>query len=99
MRKRLKDLQQEAKTIEDVRGKGSMVAVESVEDKQTKKPPVELVRKVQVKCLERGVLVWNAGQWPNVIRFLLPLSDYREHADKGLNMFSDVVKETQRQLK
>ena len=98
MLKRLKDLQQETKTIGDVRGKGMMVAAEFVEDRRTKKPAIELVKKVQAKCLERGVLVWKAGHWPNVIRFLPPLVITRDHIDKGLDIFADVVKEVERQL-
>jgi diaminobutyrate-2-oxoglutarate transaminase len=98
MIKRLKDLQQETKTIGEVRGKGLMVAAEFVEDKRTKKPAVELVKKIQLRCLEHGVLVWKAGHWPNVIRFLPPLVITREHIDKGLDVFSEVVKEAEREL-
>jgi diaminobutyrate-2-oxoglutarate transaminase len=98
MIKRLKDLQQETKTMGEVRGKGLMVAAEFVEDKGTKKPAVELVKKIQLRCLERGVLVWKAGHWPNVIRFLPPLVITRDHIDKGLDVFSEVVKEAEREL-
>ena len=98
MLRRLKDLQQETKTIGDVRGKGMMVAAEFVEDKQTKKPAIDLVKKVQARCLERGVLVWKAGHWPNVIRFLPPLVITHEHVDKGLDIFSEAVKEAERGL-
>ena len=98
MIKRLKDLQQETKTIGEVRGKGLMVAAEFVENKRTKKPAVELVKKIQLRCLERGVLVWKAGHWLNVIRFLPPLVITREHIDKGLDVFSEVVKEAEREL-
>ena len=98
MMRRLKDLQQETKTMGEVRGKGLMVAAEFVEDKRTKKPAVELVKKIQLRCLERGVLVWKAGHWPNVIRFLPPLVITRDHIDKGLDVFSEVVKEAEREL-
>ncbi len=99
MLRRLKDLQQETKTVGDVRGKGMMVAAEFVEDKKTKKPATELVKRIQAKCLERGVLVWKAGHWPNVIRFLPPLVITRDHMDKGLDVFSDAVKEAERELR
>ncbi len=99
MSRRLKELQQETTTIGDVRGKGMMVAAEFVEDKKTKKPATELVKRIQAKCLERGVLVWKAGHWPNVIRFLPPLVITRDHIDKGLDVFSDAVKEAERELK
>ena len=97
MLKRLKDLQRETKTIGEVRGKGMMLAAEFVEDKQTKKPAIELVKRVQAKCFERGVLVWKAGHWPNVIRFLPPLVITHEHVEKGLDIFSDAVKEAERE--
>ncbi|MGD0550872.1 MAG: aspartate aminotransferase family protein [Candidatus Bathyarchaeia archaeon] len=98
MMRRLKDLQQETKTIGEVRGKGLMVAAEFVEDRRTKKPAVDLVKKIQFRCFERGVLVWKAGHWPNVVRFLPPLVITRDHIDKGLDVFSDVVKEAEREL-
>ena len=97
--KRLKDLQQETKTLGDVRGKGMMVGAEFVEERETKKPAVELVKKIQAKCLERGVLIWRGGHWPNVIRFLPPLVITREHMDKSLDEFSDAVKEAERELR
>jgi len=96
MLKRLKELQQETKTIGEVRGKGMMVAAEFVEDKRTKRPALELVKKIQARCFERGVLVWKAGHWPNVIRFLPPLVIMRNHIDKGLDVFSETVKEAER---
>ena len=98
MLRRLKDLQQETKTMGEVRGKGLMVAAEFVEDRRTKKPAVELVNKIQFRCFERGVLVWKAGHWPNVVRFLPPLVITRDHIDKGLDVFSEVVKEAEREL-
>jgi diaminobutyrate-2-oxoglutarate transaminase len=98
MMRRLKDLQQETKTMGEVRGKGLMVAAEFVEDRRTKKPAVELVKKIQFRCFERGVLVWKAGHWPNVVRFLPPLVITRDHIDKGLDVFSEVVKEAEREL-
>jgi diaminobutyrate-2-oxoglutarate transaminase len=98
MMKRLKDLQKETKTIGEVRGKGLMIAAEFVEDKRTKKPAVDLVKKIQLRCFERGVLVWKAGHWPNVVRFLPPLVITRDHIDKGLDIFSEVVKEAEREL-
>ncbi len=97
MLKRLQELQQGCSTIGDVRGRGLMVAAEFVEDKKSKKPGVELVNRIQKRCLERGVLVFKAGHWPNVIRFLPPLIIRHDHIDKGLDIFSDVVKEVERE--
>ena len=95
--KRLKELEGESRIVGDVRGRGLMVATEFVKDKKTKKPDTEIVKKIQTKCLERGVLVWKAGHWPNVIRFLPPLVITRDHIDKGLDVFCEVVKELERE--
>ena len=99
MLKRLRDLQRETKMIGDVRGRGLMVASEFVEDQRTKKPAVEPVKRVHVKCLEHGVLVWKAGHWPNVIRFLPPLVITQTHIDRGLDVFSDAVKEAEHEIR
>jgi len=99
MLKRLRELQHETKTIGDVRGKGMMVAAEFVEDRLTKRPAIELVKRIQAKCFERGVLVWRVGHWPNVIRFTPSLVITRNHMDRGLEIFSDAVKEAERELK
>jgi 4-aminobutyrate aminotransferase-like enzyme len=92
-------MQQGSSIIGDVRGRGLMVAAEFVEDKKSKKPGVEFVKKIQKRCLEKGVLVFKAGHWPNVIRFLPALIIRHDHIDKGLDVFSDVVKEVEREAR
>jgi len=99
MLKRLQEMQQGSSIIGDVRGRGLMVAAEFVEDRRTKKPGVELVKKIQKRCLEKGVLVFKAGHWPNVIRFLPALIIRHDHIDKGLDVFSDIVKEVEREAR
>ncbi len=91
--KTLKDLQDEVNHIGDVRGKGLFLGVEFVEDKDTKKPAEDLLKKVVAKCLERGVVVWKGGHWINVARFIPALTITKELLFKGLEIFSEVVKE------
>lgn len=98
MLKRLNEIAEQSKYAGEARGKGLMCAIEFVEDKKTKKPAVEFVKKVQTKCLERGIVVWKAGHWPNVIRFLPPLVITRDLVDKGLDIFSEAVKEVERSV-
>jgi diaminobutyrate-2-oxoglutarate transaminase len=90
--KMLKDLQDEVSCIGDVRGKGLFLGVEFVEDTETKKPAEELLKKVVGQCLERGVIIWKGGHWINVARFIPALTITKELLDKGLDIFSEVVK-------
>jgi len=96
MLKRLNEIAEQSKYAGEARGRGLMCAIEFVEDKKTKKPAVEFVKKVQRTCLERGIIVWKAGHWPNVIRFLPPLVITRDLVDRGLDIFSEAVKETEK---
>ena len=59
--------------IADVRGLGSMVAVE-FSDPQTGEPSPAFTQKVQAHALEAGLLLLSCGVYGNVIRFLYPLT-------------------------
>jgi len=88
----LKDLAEESKFIGDVRGKGLMIGIELVEDKETKKPAKELTQKVQRECFKKGLIVWKAGHYSNVIRLLPPLIITEELMMKGLEILTDVLR-------
>ena len=62
----LKDLAEESKTIGEARGKGLMLAVEFVKDKNTKEPFKKLATKIRLEAFKRGVIVWKAGHYTNV---------------------------------
>ena len=59
--------------IADIRGLGSMVAVE-FSDPQTGEPSPEFTKRVQDRALAAGVLLLSCGVYGNVIRFLYPLT-------------------------
>lgn len=88
----LVDLAEESKYIGDARGKGLMLAVEFVKDKATKEPFKDFAEKVQIETFKRGVIVWKAGGYGNIIRFLPPLVITEELMMKGLEIFRDSVK-------
>jgi len=92
---RLQDFAEECESIGDVRGKGLMIGLEFVKDKETKEPWKEIVTDIQLKCLKKGVLVWKAGRFGNVIRFLPPLVITSELLETGLDIFEDCVKEAE----
>jgi len=98
MLERLQVLMDESRYIGDVRGKGLMVGIEFVKDKKTKKPADAVAREVRKQCYMRGLIVELGGHYSNVVRFLPPLVLTEELADKGLHVFNEAVKDTERNL-
>ena len=89
---RLEELKGESKYIGDVRGKGMMIGVEFVKDKESKKPWPEIVREVQKACYEKGLITEVGGHYQNVIRFLPPLVLTKELAETGIDIFAEAAK-------
>jgi len=49
------------------------------------------VLNIVLKCMERGVLVLDAGR--NILRFLPPLVIEREHIDRVIDILDTVMEE------
>ncbi len=69
--------------ITDIRGLGSMVAVEFA-DPKTRKPDAAMATRVQQDALSRGLLLLTCGTYANVIRFLYPLTIPEAQFDAAL---------------
>lgn len=78
--------QKEFEIIGDVRGKGPMLALELVENRETKNPAPKETRALVNFCFERGLIVLSCGTYGNVIRFLMPLVITDEQLDKGISI-------------
>src|SRR5690625_3818138 len=72
--------------IGDIRRLGSMVAVELVEDRETKQPSKEKTSAIKKYANDNGLLLLSAGLKGNVIRFLAPLNITEQELEKGLNI-------------
>jgi len=79
MRGRLRDMASRSSLIGDVRGRGAMVAMELVDDPETKHPAKDAANRVIEESYKQGVILLKAGTFDNVIRFLPPLT-----IDEGL---------------
>ena len=69
--------------VGDVRGRGLMIGIELVIDKETKERAPELRDSLESKAFERGLLVLGAG--PSTIRLCPPLVITKEQADFALD--------------
>lgn len=89
----LKELEADSDIVGEARGKGLMLGVELVTDKETKEPAPELARALRAACHRRGLLIEVGGHYNNVARFLPPLIVTDELALKGIDVFADALKE------
>ena len=85
LKARLNGLKAKVPTIADVRGPGSMVAVEFL-DPKTHAPDADFTKRVQAEALARGLMVLVCGVYGNVIRFLHPLTIEDAVFNEGLDI-------------
>jgi alanine-glyoxylate transaminase/(R)-3-amino-2-methylpropionate-pyruvate transaminase len=69
----LEKLQQKHALIGDVRGRGLMIGVELVKDRQTKEPAKAECARVLELARELGLLIGKGGLWGQTIRIKPPL--------------------------
>jgi 4-aminobutyrate aminotransferase len=94
MKNRLLEGASETRIIGDVRGRGFMIGIELVEDKETREPlGPDTIGKVVFGLLNRGVIMVPCGRYGNVLRFMPPLTITREHCEKATDILLEVVKE------
>jgi 4-aminobutyrate aminotransferase len=92
----LRALQDTHPIVGDVRGRGLMIGVELVRNRQTKERAVEERNAVVQAMFRRGILILGAGK--NAIRFAPPLVLTREQADIILRLFGESLTEVARGL-
>jgi len=78
--------------VGDVRGLGSMMAIEFVKDRETRTPDPDAVAKVSAYCLQHGVITMRAGLYTNCIRLLMPLVITDEHLQEGLDVLDAAIR-------
>jgi 4-aminobutyrate aminotransferase len=89
----LKDLAGKHPLIGDVRGRGLMIGVELVRDRQTKERATSERDAVVTAAFNRGLLVLGAGK--NAVRFSPPLVLTRGEADTAVRIFDEALMEVE----
>lgn len=90
---RFSDMQARNEIIGEVRGKGAMLAMELVEDRESKKPATEKAKALVSRCFEKGLVLLSCGNFGNVIRTLMPLVITDEQLDRGLAILEESLAE------
>lgn len=73
LKERLTDLQRRQPLIGDVRGRGLLLGVELVRDRDTKEPAVQETADVHEGAKNRGLLIGKGGLYGNVMRIKPPM--------------------------
>jgi 4-aminobutyrate aminotransferase len=84
-----KALMEKHPLIGDVRGRGLMIGIELVRDRETKERATTERDRVVQECFTRGLLVLGAG--PNAIRLCPPLVLTKSQADTALEILSAAI--------
>ena len=74
-------LKEKHKIIGDVRGKGLMLGIELVKDRQSKEPAREECAQILESCKEMGLLLGKGGLWGQTVRFSPPMCIHEQDAD------------------
>jgi 4-aminobutyrate aminotransferase/(S)-3-amino-2-methylpropionate transaminase len=77
--------------IGEVRGIGAMQAVELVRSPETKEPAAEETKQIVRYAYEHGLILFSAGTYENVVRFLVPLVVTDEQLDEGLDVLEAAI--------
>ena len=93
--KRLTELKENSEVVGDVRGKGLMIGMEIVEDKESKKPAPQKASDIMSRSWKRGINVITCGV--STVRVAPPLVITRELVDTALNIIEDVTKEVEKE--
>jgi 4-aminobutyrate aminotransferase/(S)-3-amino-2-methylpropionate transaminase len=86
LRARMLGWQKKHAVVGDVRGLGSMMAMELVRDPKTKTPADTETKALIAKARDNGVLLLSAGTYGNVVRFLMPLTIEDAVLNEGLDV-------------
>lgn len=89
--KRLEELKETCNIVGDVRGKGLMIGVELVEDKETKKTASQKAAEVILRSWKRGVAVVSCGA--STIRILPPLTIQNDVLGAALDIVENTINE------
>ena len=82
--------------VGDVRGRGLMIGIELVKDKQTREPATTLRNRVEMLAFERGLMILGCGE--TSIRLCPPLLLKEEEATVGLDILEDVLTQVEKEF-
>jgi 4-aminobutyrate aminotransferase/(S)-3-amino-2-methylpropionate transaminase len=93
VRAKMDALQRKHELVGDVRGKGPMLAMELVRDREKKTPAADETKRLVKLCYEKGLVLVSCGSHGNVVRTLMPLVITDEQLDRGFQILDSALQE------
>ena len=82
--------------VGDVRGRGLMIGIELVKNRETREPATELRNRVEMLAFERGLMILGCGE--TSIRLCPPLIVSEEEATVALDILEDVLTQVEKEF-
>ncbi|MBD1379497.1 4-aminobutyrate--2-oxoglutarate transaminase [Metabacillus arenae] len=86
-------LKKKSALIGEIRGAGAMMAFELVRDHSTLEPADKETMEIIQRCMHKGVILFKAGLYNNVLRFLVPLVISEEELLEALDIIEECIME------
>lgn len=95
---KLESLRTSVPQIADVRGLGAMIAVE-FNKVGNGEPDADFTKRVQLRALDRGLVLLTCGVYANALRFLFPLTIQDKVFDEALGILEEALTAEAKQVK
>jgi 4-aminobutyrate aminotransferase len=89
----LRQLANRHPVIGDVRGRGLVIGIDLVHDRQSKEPAGKICAKVAYRARELGVVVFYVGQHSNVLELTPPITLSAAEVQEGLQVLDQAFKD------
>lgn len=90
---RLKQMVDKYEVCGDARGKGLVMGLEFVKDKQTKEPAGDFCKALCENLVANGVICGRVGWWGQVLRIAPPLVVTMEQAEQSVDALEKTIRE------
>ncbi|HXW94890.1 MAG TPA: aspartate aminotransferase family protein [Nitrososphaerales archaeon] len=94
----LQEIQSRQEIVGDVRGKGLVIGIEFVKDRETKEPARMETVKIVYRAWQLGLLTVFVGADSNVMEITPPLTITAEAVERGASMIEQSIKDVQNGL-
>ncbi len=89
LKDRLSIIAEKYDEVGEVRGRGAMIAMELVTDRDTKEPAAALTARINAECHSRVLVTLTCGTLGNVFRFLPPLTIADDLLHEGMDVLEE----------
>ena len=91
----LRDIQQRYECIGDVRGRGLLIGLEIVTDRESRTADRDLAARFQGRCLELGLILHTVrADFQSTLRIAPPLTASRDEIDSGIAILDQALRDT-----